>query len=69
MQQSGTVVRLVRDRGFGFVRDTDSGLEFFFHRSTCAEGTHFEVLNEGDAVTFVSLTGPKGPRAEQVTQQ
>ena len=29
---SGTIKRLVRDRGFGFIRD-DNGQEWFFHRS------------------------------------
>ena len=28
----GTIKRLVRDRGFGFIRD-DGGQEWFFHRS------------------------------------
>ena len=29
---TGTIKRLVRDRGFGFIRD-DGGQEWFFHRS------------------------------------
>ena len=30
---NGTIKRLVRDRGFGFIRD-DGGQEWFFHRSS-----------------------------------
>ncbi len=49
---TGTIKKLVADRGFGFIAAED-GKEFFFHRS----GT------EGD---FDSLRGPKGPRARSV---
>ena len=35
---SGTFKRLVRDRGFGFIRD-DGGQEWFFHRSAVKAGT------------------------------
>ncbi len=51
---TGTIKKLVADRGFGFIAAED-GKEFFFHRS----GT------EGD---FDRLQGasPKGPRAKSV---
>ena len=39
---SGTIKRLVRDRGFGFIRD-DAGQEWFFHRSS-VQGS-FDQLN------------------------
>ena len=45
---SGTIKRLVRDRGFGFIRD-DGGQEWFFHRSS-VQGS-FDQLNEGQRVT------------------
>ena len=45
----GTIKRLVRDRGFGFIRD-DGGQEWFFHRSA-VEGS-FDQLNEGQRVSF-----------------
>src|SRR5262245_31093075 len=47
---SGTIKRLVRDRGFGFIRD-DGGQEWFFHRSSVKAGS-FEALNEGQRVSF-----------------
>lgn len=59
---SGTVKRLVREKGFGFVAAAD-GNEYFFHQSGCQE---FDSLLEGQAVTFQAGQGPKGPRAENV---
>jgi cold shock protein len=60
----GTVKRVVRDRGFGFIR-TAEGREVFFHRSSL-QGLTFESLNEGDAVEFEVEEGPKGLRAVTV---
>jgi cold shock protein len=61
---SGTVKRLVSDKGFGFILASD-GNEYFFHNSACV-GIRFDDLREGTAVTFDKGTGPKGPRAENV---
>lgn len=61
---TGTVKRLVSDKGFGFVAASD-GNEYFFHQSACS-GTPFDALREGQAVTFDTGQGPKGPRAENV---
>lgn len=61
---NGTVKRLIADKGFGFVAASD-GQEYFFHQSACAEGL-FARLREGQAVTFDTGQGPKGPRAENV---
>jgi CspA family cold shock protein len=60
---TGTVKRLVSEKGFGFVATPD-GKEFFFHQSACAG--QFDQLQEGQAVTFDTGQGPKGPRAENV---
>jgi cold shock protein len=59
---NGTVKRLLFDKGFGFVAAED-GNEYFFHRSACAE---YDSMREGQAVTFQTGQGPKGPRAENV---
>jgi cold shock protein len=61
---NGTIKRLVRDKGFGFVAASD-GTEYFFHQSACVDGG-FDQLREGQAVTFKKGQGPKGPRAEDV---
>lgn len=60
----GTVVRVVADKGFGFLAGPD-GTEYFFHRSAAA--IDFDTLTVGNVVTFVPTQGPKGPRAERVT--
>jgi CspA family cold shock protein len=64
---SGTIKRLVRDRGFGFIRD-DNGQEWFFHRSAVTDGS-FDHLNEGQRVTFEEEPSAKGPRAGNVRSE
>ena len=61
---SGTVKRLVRDRGFGFITGED-GTELFFHRSALT-GNAFDDLTEGQGVEFDVERGPKGPRAANI---
>jgi cold shock CspA family protein len=62
---TGKVVRLLADKGFGFIHGPD-GTEYFFHRSAAPE---FDLLKEGAAVIFVPLAeAPKGPRAESVVR-
>jgi CspA family cold shock protein len=60
----GTIKRLIRDRGFGFIRSED-GQEVFFHRSAL-ESVDFDGLREGEKVTFELERGSKGPRAVNV---
>jgi CspA family cold shock protein len=61
---TGTIKRLVSDKGFGFIAAGD-GNEYFFHNSACS-GVRFDELREGQHVTFDRGQGPKGPRAENV---
>ena len=61
---TGTIKRLMVDKGFGFIA-AGGGVEYFFHRSACI-GTSFENLREGQHVTFEVGQGAKGPRAENV---
>ena len=46
----GPIVRIIRDRGFGFVR-TEDGREIFIHHSTLPRGV-FDTLTEGQEVEF-----------------
>jgi CspA family cold shock protein len=64
---NGTIKRLVRDRGFGFIRD-DGGQEWFFHRSS-VNGGSFEELNEGERVSFDEEQSTKGPRAGNIRSE
>ena len=61
---SGTIKRIVSDKGFGFVAAAD-GTEYFFHNSA-VQDTRFDQLREGQNVTFEKGQGPKGPRAENI---
>ena len=61
----GKINKLIRDRGFGFIDDTD-GRKVFFHRSSLVGGT-FDALKEDDEVEFVVENSPKGPRAVNVS--
>ena len=54
---SGTIARLVMDKGFGFVRDETGPA--FFHRSS-VRGAVFEILREGHRVEFTPEESAKG---------
>ena len=60
----GKIKKLVRDRGFGFISDTD-GREVFFHQTSLVE-TAFNALNEDQEVEFEIEKSDKGPRAVNV---
>jgi CspA family cold shock protein len=62
--ETGTIKKLMRDRGFGFIR-TGDGREVFFHRSECRE-VDFDALEQGQMVGFELEMVPKGPRARNV---
>ena len=60
----GTIVRMIRDRGFGFIR-TEDGSEIFFHHSSMARGM-FDTLQEGQELDFEIETDPRG-RGQRAT--
>ena len=64
LSMQGTIKRIVRDRGFGFIRSSE-GQEVFFHRSSLQQ-LNFDDLKEGEAVDFDMERGEKGPRATAV---
>ena len=61
---TGKIKKVVRERGFGFISDTD-GREVFFHQSSLID-TQFDALKEEDNVEFEIENSPKGPRAINV---
>lgn len=62
---TGTVKKLVADRGFGFITAED-GTEYFFHRSGVDSSVLFEDLAIGGRVSFDVERSDKGPRAQHV---
>ena len=63
---TGTIKRVISDRGFGFIGGED-GKEYFFHRNEVAASLDFDRLAGGETVNFDVEASPKGPRAVKVT--
>lgn len=61
---TGKIVRLMKDKGFGFIKNT-AGVEFFFHASAL-KNVSFDDLEVQDEVTFEDSESNKGPRAEDI---
>jgi CspA family cold shock protein len=55
---TGSITRLIRDRGFGFVR-TQDGTEIFLHHSALPPGV-FDTLTEGQEMEFDVEIDPRG---------
>jgi CspA family cold shock protein len=62
---TGTVKKLVSERGFGFITGED-GNDYFFHRSSLAPSLDFDRLAGGEKVQFEIERDPKGARAKDV---
>jgi cold shock protein len=62
---SGTVKKLVADRGFGFIT-ADDGKDYFFHRDGLTGSLDFDRLLGGEKVQFEIEQSPKGLRAKNV---
>jgi cold shock protein len=62
---TGTIKKVVSDRGFGFIT-ADDGKEYFFHRSGLQASVDFDRLVGGEKVDFDIEQSPKGPRAGNV---
>ena len=62
---TGTIKKLVSDRGFGFIA-ADDGTEYFFHRSGLERDLNFDSLAGGENVEFEIEASQKGPRAFKV---
>lgn len=61
---TGTIKSLVKERGFGFVRESGSSVDLFFHRSAVT-GTDYDNLVEGQAVEFDVQQDPKNATRKQ----
>jgi CspA family cold shock protein len=63
----GTVKWFNNSKGYGFIGRTD-GPDVFVHYSAIT-GDGYRTLQEGDAVEFEIVQGPKGPQAAEVQKQ
>jgi len=62
---TGTIKKVVSERGFGFIA-ADDGKEYFFHRDGLESSVSFDRLGGGEKVTFDIEASQKGPRAQRV---
>ena len=62
---TGTIKKLVSDRGFGFIAAED-GREYFFHRTGLDSSVNFDSLAGGERVSFEIEPSQKGPRANRI---
>ena len=62
---TGTIKKVVSDRGFGFIT-SDDAKDYFFHRDALDSSLDFDRLNGGEKVEFEIEQSPKGPRASRV---
>ena len=62
---TGTIKKVVADRGFGFISAEDAK-EYFFHRDGLDASLDFDRLVGGERVEFDVEASPKGPRATKV---
>ena len=64
VSMQGTIKRIVREKGYGFIRSSD-GQEVFFHRNDLQQ-MDFDSLKEGTSVEFEVEQSAKGARATNV---
>jgi CspA family cold shock protein len=62
---TGTIARIKKENGYGFITPDDGGKDVFFHAQS-VDGGIFDDLKEGDKITFDVEQGPKGPAAANV---
>ena len=65
LMATGTIKKVVADRGFGFITAEDAK-EYFFHRDSLDSSLDFDRLSGGERVEFQIEQSPKGPRASNV---
>ena len=64
IMDTGTIKKVLN--GFGFI-SVEGGEDVFFHSEDLVD-VAFDSLNEGDTVQFKMGSGPKGPKAQEVSK-
>ena len=67
-RHTGVVKWFNNAKGFGFIRTQDHPDDIFVH-FRAIQGDAYRSLEEGQAVEFTLVEGPKGLQAEDVTKQ
>lgn len=62
---TGTIKKLLADKGFGFITGEGLAKDLFFHRNSLV-GITFDELKEGDTVSFETEESQKGLNAKNV---
>lgn len=62
---TGTIKKMVSDKGFGFITTQGMEKDLFFHSNSLV-GVSFDELREGDEVSFEVEDSPKGKTAVNV---
>ena len=62
---TGTIKKVVKDKGFGFITPDDGGEDLFAHFSAI-QMNGFKTLKEGQKVQFEVTQGPKGKQASNI---
>ena len=65
---TGTIVRIVAQRGFGFIQE-QNGTEVFFHASGVVGATPFDSLQEGQQVSYEKTRDERGRGERAVNVQ
>jgi len=63
---NGSITRIVRDKGFGFIQPAGGTQEVFFHSSVVEQPT-FDELSEGQQVEFEIEPDPRQPDRSRAT--
>ncbi len=66
MAEQGVVKWFNQEKGYGFIVRERGADVFVHHASILAEG--YQVLSEGDRVSFEVVEGPKGLQAKNVVK-
>lgn len=64
---TGSIKKLVTEKGFGFVIDDETRGDIFFHaKDMGSRDLLFSDLKEGMRISYDRMDGPKGPRGVNV---